>query len=139
MGVRSRQAYRLGGTGGAGRRPGGPFSSCGAPAVSGSPAGDYRQERVQEGRENPRDERREHQDEDDQDSGRYPPAEREVDDKGGQYQENEDLDWTDNGHDLLRLPSNASSYPPDPVKVPSRIFVPRGFFRGRVVRLPAAS
>ena len=86
-----------------------------APDVSGSRAGDYRQNRAQEGRENPREERREHQDED-QDAGRHPAAEREVDDKGGQDQEKEDLDWADNGHDLLRLPSNAPSYPPDPVE-----------------------
>ena len=96
--------------------PCGKLSSYGAPAVSGSPAGDYRQNRVQEDRERPSHERREHQDEEDQDPGRHPAAEREVDDKGGQDQKNEDLDWTDNGHDLLRLPSNALSYPPDPVE-----------------------
>ena len=73
-----------------------------APAVSGSPAGDYRQNRAQEYRERPSHERREHQDEEDQDPGRHSVAEREVDDKGGQDQEKEDLDWADNGHDLLR-------------------------------------
>ena len=102
------------------------FSSYGAPAVSGLPAGDDRQNRAQEDRERPSDERREHQDEEDQDPGRHPTAEREVDDKGGQDQESEDLDWTYNRHDLLRLPSNAPSYSPDPVGDASSDLRPAG-------------
>ena len=92
------------------------FSSYVAPAVSGLPAGDDRQNRAQEDRERPSDWRREHQDEEDQDSGRHPAAEREVDDEGGRDQEYKDLDWTYNRHDLLRLPPNAPSYSPDLVE-----------------------